>query len=127
MNKKLNVMWFSAGIDSFVAGYLVKDEIDKFIYIHIDDQEEDTMRFVKDCEKIYGKPIEILQSRYKNVDNVQVAFQFIASAFGAKCTQILKKRVRKEREHDHKNCDITYYWGMDITEKRRANRKYNLG
>lgn len=118
--KKLNVMWFSAGIDSFVAGYLVKDKIDKFVYIHIDDQEEDTMRFVKDCEKIYGKPIEVIQHPiYKNVRQVQRAFKFINSAFGAKCTVKLKKEVRKMWELEHKDFDITYYWGMDISEQRR--------
>ena len=36
MNDKLTVCWLSAGVSSFVAGDLIKDEIDKFIYIDID-------------------------------------------------------------------------------------------
>lgn len=41
---------------------------------------------------------------------------------GAKCTQVLKKRVRKEWEYKHKEYDITYVWGFDVDEKNRANR-----
>lgn len=122
MSNKLNVAWFSAGVDSTIAIYLSLEEIDKIIYIHIDDQHEDTMRYVKDCEKLFGKPIEILQSRYKTVDEVQQAFQFVASAWGAKCTEVLKKRVRKEWELDHKDYDITYYWGFDSSERIRAEK-----
>ena len=123
MKKKLNVAWFSAGIDSFIAGYIVKDEIGKFIYIHIDDQHEDSLRFLKDCEKVYGKEIEIIQHPiYKNKNQVQRAFSFINSAFGAKCTMKLKKEVRKQWELEHKEYDITYYWGFDIKEKHRISR-----
>lgn len=41
---------------------------------------------------------------------------------GAKCTEVLKKRVRKEWEDSHKDFDITYVWGFDIEEKHRADR-----
>lgn len=68
------VCWFSAGVSSFVSAYLMRDKLDKIIYCHIDDQHEDTMRFVKDCEKALGKEIEILQSPYKSVDNVITTF-----------------------------------------------------
>ena len=33
MKKKLKVCWISAGVSSFIAGYLSRDTIDKFIYI----------------------------------------------------------------------------------------------
>ena len=62
--KKLKVCWISAGVSSFIAGYLERDTIDKFIYIDIDDQQEDSMRFIKDCEKILDKEIELLKSSY---------------------------------------------------------------
>ena len=114
------VSWFSAGVSSFIATYLEKDNVDKIIYCHIDDQHQDTMRFVKDCEKALGKEIEIMQSRYKSVDNVIQQFRFINSAYGAKCTEILKKRVRKEWEYGKK--DLVYIWGYDCSERRRANR-----
>jgi 3'-phosphoadenosine 5'-phosphosulfate sulfotransferase (PAPS reductase)/FAD synthetase len=114
------VSWFSAGVSSFIATYLERDKIDNTPYIHIDNQHSDTLRFVKDCEKYLGKEVEILQSPYKSVDNVIKAFSFINSRFGAKCTEILKKRVRKEWEEGKK--DLTYIWGYDCSEKHRAER-----
>lgn len=114
------VSWFSVGVSSFIATYIERENIDKILYTHIEDQHEDTMRFLKDCEKALGKEIEILQSQYKNVENVVKTFRFINSPYGAKCTQVLKKRVRKEWEQGKK--DLTYIWGYDLSEKHRAER-----
>ena len=114
------VSWFSAGVSSFIATYIEKENIDKILYTHIDDQHIDTMRFLKDCEIALNKDIEILQSQYKSVNDVVKQFRFINSPYGAKCTQILKKRVRKEWEHGKE--DLTYIWGYDIEEKARAER-----
>ena len=116
------VSWFSAGVSSFIATYLEKDNVDKIIYTHIDDQHEDTMRFLKDCEKAIGKEIEILQSPYKTVNDVIRQFRFINSPYGARCTDMLKRRVRKEWEYKHRNESLTYIWGYDIEERRRAER-----
>lgn len=116
------VSWFSAGVSSFIATYLEKDTVDKIIYIHIDDQHPDTMRFVKDCEKALGKEIEILQSPYKSVSNVIMQFQTVNTIYGARCTDVLKKRVRKEWEYRHKDEDLTYIWGYDVGERNRAER-----
>ncbi|NFF11912.1 phosphoadenosine phosphosulfate reductase, partial [Clostridium botulinum] len=38
----MKVCWISAGVSSFIAGYLIKDTVDKFIYTHIEDQHEDS-------------------------------------------------------------------------------------
>lgn len=117
----MKVCWISAGVSSFIAGYLAKD-VDEYIYIDIEDQHPDSMRFIKDCEKVLGKEITILQSEYKNKENVIKTFRFINSAYGAKCTDVLKKRVRKQWEYEHKDCDITYVWGFDYNEQHRAKR-----
>lgn len=113
------ISWFSAGVSSFIATYLMRDKVDKIFYIHIDDQHPDSLRYIKDCEKVIGKPIEILQSRYKSVDEVCRATQFLTSPFGAPCTRILKKRVRKEWEQKQSQ-PITYLWGFDINEQDRS-------
>jgi hypothetical protein len=118
----MTVSWFSAGASSFIATYLVRDELDKVIYCHIDNQHSDTLRFVKDCENVICIPIEIRQSRYKSVDNVIQQFQFINSRYGAKCTEILKRRVRKDFEYEHRDEDLTYIWGYDTDEQHRAER-----
>jgi hypothetical protein len=115
----LKVCWYSAGVSSFMAAYLEKD-IDKIIYTHIDDQHKDTLRFLHDCEMVLSTKFEILQSPYKSVSNVIQTFHYINGAYGAKCTEILKKRVRKEWEFGKK--DLIYVWGFDVTEKHRAER-----
>lgn len=119
---KLKVCWISAGVSSFVAGYLVRDTVDEFLYIPIKDQHEDSDRFIADCEKTLGKKIKQIKSdEYSCVGDVCRAFRFVASAYGAKCTEVLKKRVRKKWEYEHQDYDITYVWGMDLNEKHRAD------
>ena len=121
--KKLKVCWISAGVSSFIAGYLERDTIDKFIYIDVEDQHHDSMRFIKDCEKVLGREVEILKSPYGSVENAIRASSVITLPSGfATCTNWLKKRVRKEWEDEHKQYDITYVWGMDSSEKGRAER-----
>lgn len=122
----MTVSWLSAGVSSFIATYLIKDEIDEIYYIHIDDQEADTLRFIKDCEKALNKPIKILQNeQYKTVENAILGFGHIRNGrtMFYPCTNWLKKRVRKEQfENLHKDEEITYVWGFDCTEISRAER-----
>lgn len=121
---KLTVAWLSAGVSSFIAAYLIKDEIDEFYYIDIDDQHPDSMRFIKDCEKLLGKEIKILKSKiYGSVESACRAGGMIRNARTgyAFCTDYDKKRVRKEQfEHDHQNDEVTYVWGMDCSTHERA-------
>lgn len=117
----MKVSWISAGVSSFVAAYL-SDDVDKYIYIDIENQHPDSMRFVKDCERALGKPIQILKSPYANVQNVIRQFRYVNGPYGAKCTEVLKKRVRKVWEAEHMGDNITYVWGFDFSEKNRADR-----
>lgn len=107
-----------------MAGYLAKD-VDEWIYIDIADQHKDSLRFVKDCEEVINKDIQILKSsEYKSVEDCVRTFGgFKNSRNGfAPCTNWLKKRVRKEWELAHKDYELTYVWGMDANEKARADR-----
>jgi hypothetical protein len=116
------VSWFSAGVSSAVATKIANP--DKIIYIHIDDQHEDTLRFVKDCERWFGKEVEILQSPYRTVEAACLSSGgrgYINGPSGAACTSRLKKRVRKEWELDNPGVH-TYVWGFDSNEKDRADR-----
>lgn len=116
----MKVCWISAGVSSFIAAYLERENIDHYVYLHIKDQHPDSMRFLDDCQKILGKGIEVITSRYSSVNNVIRQFRFINSAHGAKCTEVLKKRVRKEWEEGRKG--LEYVWGYDCTERHRAER-----
>lgn len=122
MANKLKVCWMSAGVSSFIAGYLVRETVDEFIYIDIADQHPDSLRFIKDCEKALGKPIKILRSsEYDSVEEAIRAAGIVRLARGfAPCTAWLKKRVRKQWELEHSDYEITYVWGFDLNEKRRA-------
>lgn len=77
------------------------------------------MRFIKDCEKYLGK-IEILKSPYGCVENVIRDKHYINGIHGAPCTMELKKKVRLLWEQG--KGDLTYVWGFDCNEKRRAER-----
>ena len=121
MGEKLKVCWLSAGVSSFIAGYLAGD-VDEFIYIDIDNQHPDSMRFIHDCEEAFGKKVTILKSPYSSVQNVITSQRYINGPAGAKCTEILKKRVRKKWEYEHREYDLTYVWGFDCDEKHRADR-----
>ena len=122
MANKLKVCWMSAGVSSFIAGYLVRETVDEFIYIDIADQHPDSLRFIKDCEKALGKPIKILRSsEYDSVEEAIRSAGVIRMVSGfAPCTAWLKKRVRKQWELEHSDYEITYVWGFDLNEKRRA-------
>ena len=120
---KMKVVWLSAGVSSFIAGYLAKS-VDKYIYIDIDNQHPDSLRFIKDCEKVLDHPIEILKSEYGSVENVIRKVKAVNTPYGAPCTRILKKLVRQQWEQEHK-CDLTYVWGFDCNETKRAERLAN--
>lgn len=83
--------WLSAGVSSFIAGWLVRDTVDEFIYIDIDDQHPDSMRFIKDCEKALNKPITILKSKYGSVENVIRETRYVNGPAGAPCSVRLKR------------------------------------
>lgn len=111
------VSWFSAGASSAVATKAARPDI--IIYIHIDDQHEDTLRFIDDCEDWFGHKIERLQSPLQSVETCCFAAGFIRGPHGAACTNRLKKRVRKEWERENPGRH-TYVWGFDCNEKHRA-------
>ncbi len=117
------VSWFSAGVCSAVATKIAIDNhgCTEVYYNDIEDHHPDNKRFLADCEKWFGLKINILTSPYKNVDNVIKSSRFISSPYGAACSRILKRRVRKEWEQKQTD-KLCYVWGMDSREKKRAKR-----
>lgn len=108
--KALKVCWLSSGVSSFVAGYLARGSVDKYIYIDVADQHPDSMRFIKDCERLLDKKVEILKSsEYENVEQTVLAFGGFRNVrtFFTPCTNWLKKRVRKQWEQEHADYNIT--------------------
>lgn len=122
----VTVSWFSAGVSSAVATKLMIDKIDRIIYTHIQDQHEDTLRFVHDCEAWFGKPVEILQSPLGSVENACLSAGgkgYVNGPGGAACTRKLKRLVRQQWEYEQPvGTKLRYVWGMDYDERDRATR-----
>jgi hypothetical protein len=117
------ISWFSAGVSSAVATRMAIEEIDQIIYTHIDDQHPDTMRFVRECEEWFGKPITILQNATPQVETIVRKDRYIGGVAGAPCTKHLKRRVRQRWEQaNFELYPMTYFWGMDAGEAHRADR-----
>ena len=117
----MKVCWFSTGVSSFIACYLAKDA-DRIIYTHVSNQHPDSLRFLEDCEKILGREIEVLMSEeYASVDDVIEKARYINGPFGAACTRLLKRNVRRQWEMENPGRH-TYVWGYDIEERKRAAR-----
>lgn len=124
MNKIIG--WFSGGVSSAIAIKIALESIkvDEIIYIHIDNHHSDTLRFLVDCEKWYGRKIIKLQSKLASVQNAILLAGgrgYINGAAGASCTHRLKRLVRKDWESKQSK-QLTYIWGMDYSEKHRVNR-----
>lgn len=51
----MRVAWFSAGCSSFVAAYYGKP--DRIVYIDVANQHPDSMRFLRDAERVLGREI----------------------------------------------------------------------
>lgn len=122
---KLKVCWISAGVSSFVSGWLERETVDEFIYIDIADQHPDSLRFIYDCEKALGREVKIIKSdEYDNVEACIRAAGMIRNRVNNfyPCTNWLKKRVRKKWEDEHRDYDITYVWGFDAGEVGRMEK-----
>jgi hypothetical protein len=115
----MKVSWFSAGVSSAVATKLSNPDV--IIYIHIDDQHPDTLRFVYDCEKWFGKKIIRLQSELKTVEMACRKAGTLPMRMFSPCTKFLKKEPRKNWEKQNPGRH-TYVWGFDSGEKHRIDR-----
>lgn len=121
IGSKITVSWFSAGVSSAIATWLEIASVHRIIYTHIDDQHEDTIRFVRDCEQWWKHPVEIIQAEQKTVEAACMHRQFVNGPGGASCTRMLKRELRKQWEsHTQFFNTFRYVWGYDKDETRRT-------
>lgn len=119
------VAWFSGGITSAVACKLALQKFPKMeiIFIETGSHHADLMRFLKDCEKWFGKKIQIIQSeKIGSVEECIRKYRFINSPNGARCTVELKSEVRKKWERNRKDIEM-YVWGFEHGAKEEARAK----
>ena len=118
----ITVSWFSAGVSSAVATWLEIGRVQRIIYTHIDDQHEDTLRFVRDCERWWNRSVEIIQAQLKTVEEACLYRQFVNGPGGASCTRMLKRELRKQWENKTQFFNrFRYVWGFDMNETNRAD------
>ena len=120
------VAWLSGGVSSFIAAWLAREQLTDIIFIDIDDQTRDTLRFAYEAAELLGKKLTVLRSPfYRSKNDVIRARRYINGPNGAPCTGELKRKVRKAWEW---NCghsgplhgdSLKYVWGFDARETNR--------
>lgn len=122
------VVWFSCGAASAVAAQETLrqygDRYDvRIVNSPIAEEDDDNRRFLRDVAEWLGVEVEIASSS-KYPDNSAVSVwedrQFMASPYGAPCTQELKKKVRQEWEAANK--PDWHVLGFTMDEQNRYDR-----
>lgn len=117
------VAWWSGGVTSAVTTRLCIEwfgpENVRVIGINTNNEDEDTYRFKDECEKWYGKKIEIIRSEeYRDPREVWFAYTSLNTATGSNCSLYMKRRVREVWEDQN---EYSYQaFGFDIDEVKRA-------
>lgn len=123
MNTEKDIItWWSGGVTSAVTCKICidlygKDRV-RIIFIDTRNEHDDTYRFLRDCEKWYGLPIETISSQYESIEGVWKTYLSLNTAHGAICSTILKRRVREDWQTN--NTWIYQAFGFDLKEAHRA-------
>lgn len=125
------ICWWSGGITSAVA---CKKAIEiygknrcKVIMIDTFNEDEDTYRFLKDCEKWYDVEISKVSvkdfdklSHYNSVEDVWRKHMSLNTATGAICSTVLKRRVREEWQKENTYSHQVFGFEFESKEFNRA-------
>lgn len=112
------------GANSAVMAKLELAEQPEIEPVHIDlgdSTDEDSHRFIDDCEAWFGKPITRIKSDdFANIDEVFEARKYLSHMKGAPCTRAMKFAPRLAFQRP----DDTHLWGYtaDILDMKRAVR-----
>jgi len=121
------ICWWSGGITSAVACKIAIDLYGKdrcrVIMLDTKNEDEDTYRFLKDCEKWYGLPIESLSAIGKDYDSIEDTwFKHLSLnvASGAICSYKLKRVVREKWQKSNEYTHQVFGFEFDSKEFKRA-------
>lgn len=115
--------WFSCGSTSAVACKIAIDEgkdVDLW-YLETGAEHPDNKRFLSDCEKWYGKKINIARSNKFSCPLDVAKKELFNTPFGAPCTKYLKKEVRQKQIMPQYSSDVIHILGFEYT-KHEVNR-----
>ena len=126
------IAWFSGGITSAVACLWAVQTFKNVVVVFQDTQNEDddTERFIKDCENLYGRPIIRISKFHeagwqgKRIEDIWYFWQSLNTAHGAICSTTLKREVREAFQN--LKTDYAQVFGFDKNElKRHLNMRRN--
>jgi 3'-phosphoadenosine 5'-phosphosulfate sulfotransferase (PAPS reductase)/FAD synthetase len=119
------ICWWSGGVTSAVACHLAIFHYGahrcRILFLDTMNEHKDTYRFMKDCEKWYGLPIEVLVSdEYDSIQETWYKHLSLNVATGAICSFKLKRRVREKWEKDNKYTHQVFGFEFNKKEINRA-------
>ena len=116
------ISWFSCGAASAVATILaaVKYGEIEAVYCRGVEEHEDNLRFLDDFTRVTGIPVKVIMDEQHegSIYKVFAKRGFIKNQYGAPCTMILKKDMRKSYQRPG---DIQIL-GYTVDEQDRADR-----
>lgn len=123
--KKVIACWWSGGVTSAVAGKLAADIYGvgncRFVFIDTRNEDDDTYRFLADCQGWYGKEIETISRIGEDYGSIQEVWEKYGSlnvAHGAICSSELKRELRIKWQIENEVSHQVF--GFDMKETNRA-------
>jgi len=117
------ISWFSCGAASAVTTVLHAirwGDKHEAVYCRVEEEHEDNLRFLNEFTKVFGIPVKIIRNeKYKgSIYEVFRSRGFIKNQYGAPCTMVLKKNMRKE----YQQIEDVQAFGYTSEEQDRADR-----
>jgi len=116
------ISWFSCGAASAVATILAAIKYGQIeaVYCRVVEEHEDNLRFIDDFTQVTGIPVKVIvdEKHQGSIYEVFTKRGFIKNQYGAPCTMILKKDMRKAYQQPN---DIQVF-GYTVEEQDRADR-----
>lgn len=118
--------WFSCGITSTIACKIAIDEgkdVDLW-YIETGAEHPDNARFINDCEKWFGRKINIARSNKFSCPLDVAKKELFNTPYGAPCTKYLKREVRQKQIMPLYDGSVIHIFGFEYSlhEVNRALR-----
>jgi 3'-phosphoadenosine 5'-phosphosulfate sulfotransferase (PAPS reductase)/FAD synthetase len=117
------IAWWSGGVTSAVACKIAIDlyglDNVRIVFIDTHNEDSDTYRFMRDCEKWYEKKIETISNpNYSSIQDVWAKYKGLNVSVGATCSLHLKMKTREQFQKENRYSFQAF--GFDIDEPKRA-------
>ena len=119
------VSWYSGGVTSTIATLRAIERWGdvRIVFFETGSHHPDNERFFADCERLFERSIESIQHRgFNDVFDLFVKEKFINSPYGARCTLLMKKRMRQDWEKENGFTHQVFGFESDLREISRAQR-----